>query len=201
LGGDENILLVDDEQTVRDIANRMLSRQGYGVMQADCGENALSIYQEHSNYIDLVILDLGMPGMGGKACLSELRRIDPQAKVLIASGYIQYENSDELSELGAAGLVAKPYRKNDFFEKGAGSFGCLRRPPLHPDCLKAIPVSTRSRRIKPYQTIPVFGNGQPAAQSRKDNGKPLSPAGASHGSCQASIKTCSFGGWLFINKH
>jgi PAS domain S-box-containing protein len=117
LGGDENILLVDDEQTVRDIANRMLSRQGYGVMQADCGENALSIYQEHSNYIDLVILDLGMPGMGGKACLSELRRIDPQAKVLIASGYIQYENSDELSELGAAGLVAKPYRKNDFLKR------------------------------------------------------------------------------------
>jgi DNA-binding NarL/FixJ family response regulator len=77
----------------------------------------LDIYSNKQDDIDLIILDLGMPGMGGKACLAELMRMDSGLKVLIASGYIQYELSDELQALGAAGMVSKPYRKNDLLRQ------------------------------------------------------------------------------------
>lgn len=115
--GSGTILVVDDELFVRDIANKMLTRNGYQVVLADCGEKALEIYEKQGDGIDLVMMDLGMPGMGGKACLAELRRRDPEAMVLISSGYIQYELTDELSSLGAAGMVSKPYRKEEMLQK------------------------------------------------------------------------------------
>lgn len=114
--GSGTIMVVDDEPTVRDIAKKMLSRGGYQVLQAASGEEALDSYNERKGEIDLVLLDLGMPGMGGKACLEEIRRLDQDAKVLIASGYIQYELTDELEALGAIGMVAKPYRKADILK-------------------------------------------------------------------------------------
>jgi two-component system cell cycle sensor histidine kinase/response regulator CckA len=123
LGGSGRILVVDDEPTVRDIARKMLSRNGYEVIQAASGEEALAIYEERKDKIDLVLLDLGMPGMGGKACLKEIRRKDPEARVLIASGYIQYELTDELESLGAAGMVSKPYRKADILKAVKGALG------------------------------------------------------------------------------
>ena len=73
--------------------------------------------------IDLILLDLGMPGMGGKACLAEIRRINPHARVLIASGYIESELTDELRSLGAAGIVYKPYRKADILKAVKGAIG------------------------------------------------------------------------------
>ena len=116
LEGSGMILVVDDERTVRDIAQKRLSRNGYEVIQAASGEEALTIYKERKHEIDLVLMDLGMPGMGGKACLKEIRRIDPDARVLIASGYIQYELTDELESLGALGMVAKPYSKPEILK-------------------------------------------------------------------------------------
>ncbi len=116
LQGDETILVVDDEAVVSDIAQRILARHGYKVLQASSGEEALAVYREHLGSINGVIMDLGMPGMGGKACLPLILSLDSQAKVLIASGYIQYELTDELKKLGAAGMIAKPYRKNDLLK-------------------------------------------------------------------------------------
>jgi two-component system cell cycle sensor histidine kinase/response regulator CckA len=111
LKGVETILLVDDEVSLRKVVSKSLIRNGYQVLQADTGEDALGIYRQNNKGIDLVIMDLGMPGMGGKACLEQIRTLNPGAKVLIASGYIQYEYSDELLDLGAAGMLSKPYRK------------------------------------------------------------------------------------------
>jgi len=116
LGGSGTILLVDDDDAVRDVAQNILTRGGYEVLSATSGEEALVSYKEREGAIDLVLLDLGMPGMGGKACLGKLRRIDPEVKVLIASGYIQYELTDELQSLGALGMVSKPYRKADILQ-------------------------------------------------------------------------------------
>lgn len=113
LNGSGTILLVDDDSAVRSIAEKMLSRSGYDIMLADRGEAALNIFRDHSDGIDLVIMDLGMPGMGGKACLQEMIALDPKARVLIASGYIEYEQTGELESLGAVGLVTKPYRMAD----------------------------------------------------------------------------------------
>jgi len=117
LSGSGTILVVDDEEAVRDIAGKILTRNGYEVLVAESGEQALELFDQHSESIDGVLMDLGMPGMGGKACIKAIRKKDPEAKVLIASGYIQYEQPDELKELGAAGMVAKPYRKGELLKQ------------------------------------------------------------------------------------
>ena len=119
-GGDETILVVDDEPVVRDIAGRMLTSAGYTVLDAASGEEALQVYGERGAEIDAVLMDLGMPGMGGKACLAKLRELDPAVRVLIASGYIQYELTDELERLGAAGLVSKPYSMDEILARVRG---------------------------------------------------------------------------------
>ncbi len=86
-GGSETILVVDDDASVRELAVEILQRHGYQVFAADCGEAALETFQTRKGEIDLVILDLGMPGMGGLNCLRGLMQIDGSARVLIASGY------------------------------------------------------------------------------------------------------------------
>ena len=111
--GNETILVVDDEAAVRDIVSQILGRNGYQTILASSGEEALEQYAQSHGKIDAIILDLGMPGMGGKACLPELLKIDPRAKVLIASGYAQLEVAEEMKRLGASDMVAKPYRSTE----------------------------------------------------------------------------------------
>ncbi len=110
--GTETILLVDDDDRVRDMAREMIQGSGYHVLPARNGEEALQVYMENRGAIALTILDLIMPGMGGKKCLEELLRIDPQIKVLIASGYssrnIEFDNQLE----AAVGFIRKPYDAN-----------------------------------------------------------------------------------------
>ncbi len=108
-GGTETILLVDDEETVIDFATQALEHFGYKVLQASSGEEALDIYTGGNYDIDLVIMDLGMPGMGGHRCLRELLKTDPAAKILIASGYSINGQVQATLKVGAAGFVGKPY--------------------------------------------------------------------------------------------
>ena len=117
LAGEGTILVTDDEGNLRDIAQRILSKGGYKVLLADSGEEALKIYEANIGAIDGVILDLGMPGIGGIACLPKILKLDPKAKVLIASGYIDINLGEELTSLGAAGLLSKPYRKNELLKR------------------------------------------------------------------------------------
>ena len=108
-GGSETILLVDDEDLVRDIGGRILTRAGYRVLTAVNGKDALEVYRAGRQDISLVILDLIMPEMGGKQCLEEILKIDIQARVLIASGYSVSGSSNEALAVGAKGFVNKPY--------------------------------------------------------------------------------------------
>ena len=112
-GGDETILVVDDEAPVRDVATQILQHFGYEVLSADSGETALELYKTRKGEIDLVILDLGMPGMGGHKCLRELRALDPSVKVVVASGYSINGQVRESLEFGAGGFVGKPYQLKD----------------------------------------------------------------------------------------
>ena len=109
-GGTETILLVDDEESLRNIAQQYLSEIGYQVRQADSGEMALEIYRRAPGEIDLVILDLGMAGMGGHKCLKEILAINPRAKVLIASGYTTDSQEQQALAAGAAAFVGKPFK-------------------------------------------------------------------------------------------
>lgn len=107
--GSETILVVDDEATILDIAGDIFRQYGYQVRTAVSGEEAISLYQRPQEKIDLVLMDLGMPGMGGKKCLEVLRRLDPAVKVIVASGYGSYGFAKNPESYGAAAFLAKPY--------------------------------------------------------------------------------------------
>ena len=100
---------MDNEALIRDLGGRILTRAGYRVLTAVNGRDALEVYTTGRQDISLVILDLIMPEMGGKQCLEEIHKIDPQAKVLIASGYSVTGSSNEALAMGAKGFVNKPY--------------------------------------------------------------------------------------------
>jgi len=108
-GGSETILLVDDEEPIRSLGTQILEEFGYTVLTAADGESALQLYSEEQKKIDLVILDLIMPGMGGKLCLLELLKINLEAKVTIASGYSPDGPTREILKNEAKGFISKPY--------------------------------------------------------------------------------------------
>ena len=112
--GKECILVVDDEEAIRDMTRQLLSENGYNPMYATNGEEALAIYRDHGGDIALVVLDLGMPGMGGFACLKELLALDPEVKVLVASGYSHQESVGNILSQGASDFIAKPYNTRKF---------------------------------------------------------------------------------------
>ena len=116
-GGNETILLVDDEKFVLDVACDILGQNGYTTITAGSGEEAVEIYERKGDRIDLVILDIGMPGMGGHKCLEKLFGINPEIKVIIATGYPATGKVKETIEAGAAVFVGKPYRLIDMVKK------------------------------------------------------------------------------------
>ena len=107
--GTETILLVDDDEVVRDLAATVLDNFGYQVITAGNGKEALDIYMNQSGKIALVILDLIMPEMDGRQCLNELLRIDPKTKVIIASGHSVNGKVEEIFLSRAKAFVEKPY--------------------------------------------------------------------------------------------
>ena len=108
-GGNETILLVDDEEAIRELAEDILTRFGYKVLMASDGETALEIYREKKEEINLVILDIIMPGMGGRKCLEELLKMNPKSRIIIASGYFINGPAKEVLKAGAKGFISKPY--------------------------------------------------------------------------------------------
>ena len=107
--GSETILLVDDEDFIRDLVVQVLTESGYTVLTAGDGDSGLELYRQQRDQIDLVLLDLIMPGMGGSKCLEELLQVDPQVRVLIASGYAVDGPTIEAIKAGARGHIGKPY--------------------------------------------------------------------------------------------
>jgi CheY-like chemotaxis protein len=111
-GGSETILLVDDEEIIRDVGQSTLTRFGYTVLTAEDGEIAVERYRRKQKQIDLVLLDLVMPKMSGKSCLEALIRINPRIKIVVASGYSETESRTEVLRAGARKFIAKPYEAN-----------------------------------------------------------------------------------------
>lgn len=105
------VLLVDDEDLIRDLGRRVLERAGYSVLLAADGVQALEIYRARPGAIQLVVLDLTMPRLGGEETLRELRQLDPAARVILSSGYAADEARNRFN--GAAGFLQKPYRPSD----------------------------------------------------------------------------------------
>ncbi|MFH1034497.1 MAG: PAS domain S-box protein [Pseudomonadota bacterium] len=124
--GRETILVADDEEVILEMAREFLDQCGYRVLTATSGEQALELYRRQAGEIALLILDLGMPGMGGLACLRRLRAMGATLKVLVASGYLAEADQRQLSDLGVSEFLAKPYHL-DILARGVRSV--LDGPP------------------------------------------------------------------------
>ncbi len=108
-GGVETILVVDDEPGILEQTSEFMTMSGYRVLTAGSGEQALEVFGENHG-VDLVLLDLNMPGMGGYRCLSELLKLNPALRILIVSGHSAFGQYGENLTRGARGFLGKPYR-------------------------------------------------------------------------------------------
>jgi PAS domain S-box-containing protein len=115
--GTETILFVDDEHNLLEIGKDTLSLYGYKVVTAENGEQAMEIYHAQKDKISLVIMDLNMPGKGGKKCLDDILTINNNAKVLMTSGYSTPQQTEDLIKSGAAGFISKPYNPEELLLK------------------------------------------------------------------------------------
>ncbi|MBI3567187.1 MAG: PAS domain-containing protein [Gemmatimonadetes bacterium] len=109
--GSGTVLVVDDEEGVRTVAQRLLTRLGFTVLQAVDGVDALHLYESHRNEIVLVVLDLTMPRMGGAETLAELRRRNRTLPVVVTSGYSESELGAPPDGSAAVGFVQKPFAR------------------------------------------------------------------------------------------
>jgi CheY-like chemotaxis protein len=107
--GHGTILIVDDESMVLEIGTEMVSKMGYRTLAAQNGEEAVALFREQASEIDLVILDLIMPGVSGVDTYDRLKAVNPEVKVLVASGYSIDSQARALMDKGCNGFIQKPY--------------------------------------------------------------------------------------------
>jgi PAS domain S-box-containing protein len=109
-GGTETILLVDDEKMILEVNKELLETMGYVVYAAGSGQEAIAVYLEKGSEIDLVILDMVMPGISGGETFDRLRQINPEVKVLLSSGYSITGQAQEIMDRGCNGFIQKPFQ-------------------------------------------------------------------------------------------
>ncbi|MCJ7581771.1 MAG: response regulator [Candidatus Aminicenantes bacterium] len=116
----ETVFLIDDDDMIVDVSEQILNSSGYDVVSAKSGKEAIEVYKENHSRIDMVILDMILPDMGGGDTYDRLKEINPGIKVLLASGYdIDYQGSD-IMERGCDGFIQKPFNMNELLEKIRG---------------------------------------------------------------------------------
>ena len=111
------ILVVDDDDNVRNVCSLMLKQAGFNVLTAGDGREGVSVYERHRADIVGVVLDLTMPVMDGREAASALLAIDPQVRILLSSGYSEQEAIREFVDWQPAGFVQKPYRSADLIQR------------------------------------------------------------------------------------
>ncbi len=116
-GGEERILFVDDEEHVRQVAAQALGRLGYRVDFAEDGAQGLDRFLQSQDELDLVIVDVMMPVLGGLELLQELKRIRPDVKVILSSGYNELDTTGDIAPGDLAGFLQKPYSLQSLAEK------------------------------------------------------------------------------------
>jgi len=115
------VLVVDDEEDVRKLAGKMLRELGYKVITAEDGDTAVDIYEKNKNQIDLIILDIIMPGKSGVETFYMLKEINPEVKVILSSGYSQEGYASEMLNKEAHGFIQKPYKIGELSETVTGT--------------------------------------------------------------------------------
>jgi PAS domain S-box-containing protein len=115
--GSETILLVEDEPVVKDVNHELLESLGYTVHSVGSGREAIELYAAQRGAIDLVILDMVMPGISGSETFDRLRAIDPQVKVLLSSGYSLNGEAQHIMDRGCNGFLQKPFQVDRLSQK------------------------------------------------------------------------------------
>jgi CheY-like chemotaxis protein len=115
--GTGTIMIVDDDIQVIELAKRVLERNGYTVILAQTGGEAIEVYNNKKDAINLILLDYIMPGLSGKETFEELKKINPEVKVIISTGYSMSIHSDDLLKLGVKGLLQKPFAVTELLKE------------------------------------------------------------------------------------
>jgi len=115
--GSETILLIDDEKIVRQVEEEIISEIGYKVITASSGKEAVDIYKAQKDEIDIVVLDMIMPEMGGEKTFQALKQINPDVKVLLASGYSVTDQATKILEQGNGEYIQKPFGMKSLSQK------------------------------------------------------------------------------------
>ena len=113
----ETILLVEDEEMLLDLVKTVLEEQGFHVLAAKDGEEALDVYTHHKDEIAVVVSDMGLPKLGGWEILHKMKEINPDAKVILASGYSDPKIKSQMLKQGAKDYVSKPYDTDEITRK------------------------------------------------------------------------------------
>ena len=104
------VLLIDDERVVREIGRDMINFIGLDCITASNGKDALELYQQHMGRIDIVLLDVKMPEMSGEKVYRELKRIQPEVKIIVTSGYSQKYIEEEYFKEPVLYFIGKPFK-------------------------------------------------------------------------------------------
>jgi CheY-like chemotaxis protein len=115
--GNALVLLVDDEESILNMGRRILEKGGFRVTTARDGAEALEVFKLHQDEVRVVVLDLTMPNLDGEACFRELRRLDPNVKVIMTSGYDEQDIISRFGGKGLGGFMQKPYTSADLLPK------------------------------------------------------------------------------------
>jgi PAS domain S-box-containing protein len=116
IGGTETILIVEDEELLVELVRLMLESKGYKVFSTKDGREAIEIYRQHKEEIALVLTDMGLPEMTGADEFKMLKEIEPNVKVVFASGFFNPDIKSELLQAGARGFLQKPYEANEILK-------------------------------------------------------------------------------------
>jgi two-component system cell cycle sensor histidine kinase/response regulator CckA len=107
--GNETVMLVDDEEGIVSVSSALLSHLGYRVLTAKSGQEAIDLYRKEGNAIDLVILDMIMPGMSGEQAFHRLKEMNPDIRVILSSGYSLDSMATEIMQQGCRSFIQKPF--------------------------------------------------------------------------------------------
>lgn len=122
-GEGETVLFVEDEQKQLHLMQAFLESEGYRVLAARDGAEAVEMHRQHKNEIAIVVLDLGLPKLNGWEAFQRMREIDPEVKALFATGLVSPEVEDEMAKGRLGGVIMKPYRLDNVLEKISTAIG------------------------------------------------------------------------------
>ena len=117
LKGSETVLFVDDEDMIIQVAGELFDQLGYKVLTAGNGREAIETYEKNKEKIDIVLLDMIMPDMSGGDTYDKLKEINPDIKVLLASGYSMNGTASEIMDRGCSAFIQKPFKIKELSQK------------------------------------------------------------------------------------